>query len=273
LDYKEEQNTKKRNILQNEKHKRKNKEVIKNDNSHCGGKRTTKSQKHVKNEPPNHVFRIKIFFKIKQKEMPLLTRKVSSKRRNKTRRALDKAFKGINAFGGRTEGIPFNTTYGEMTQEGIEVLSDILQKHGGLLGPGKVFYDLGCGSGKIPCGIALLHPTLRAKGIEVVQDRFQLAEKARRALPADVQRRVDFYWGSFLDEPLHDMTSCFISNLCFGSELNEKIARKLETDVKPGTIIVCSTQLPLTSNFTYVEETTCPMTWSENSRVHVYKRL
>ncbi len=198
------------------------------------------------------------------------TRKVgSARRRNKTRRVMDKAFKGINAFGGRTEGIPFNTTYGEMTQDGIEGLSELLQKYDG---PGRVFYDLGCGSGKIPCGMALLHPNLRAKGVEVVQDRFTLAEKARRSLPTDVQRRVDFYWGSILDEPLQDMTSCFISNLCFGSELNEKLARKLETDVKSGTLIVCSTALPFTTQFTLVEQTTLPMTWNENSNIHVYKK-
>jgi precorrin-6B methylase 2 len=208
------------------------------------------------------------FFFLSQKE-EMQTRKISSRRRNKTRKVLDKAFKGINAYGGRTEGIPFNTTYGEMTQEGIEQLSELLLKYGG---PGKVFYDLGCGSGKIPCGIALLHPNIRAKGIEVVQDRFHLAEKARRSLPLDVQRRVDFYWGSVLDEPLSDMTSCFISNLCFGPELNEKIARKLEQDVKSGTLIVCSTALPFTNQFTLLEQTIIPMTWSSNSSVHVYQK-
>ena len=202
--------------------------------------------------------------------MVIQTRKVSSKRRNKTRRVLDKAFKGLTAYGGKTEGIPFNTTYGEMTQDGIEVLYDILLKHGG---PGKVFYDLGCGSGKIPCGIALLHPTIRVKGIEVVQDRFQVAERARRALPADVQRRVDFYWGSFLDEPISDMTSCFISNLCFGPELNEKIARKMEAECKPGTLVVCSTALPFQTGFQMLEQTQIPMSWSSTSNVHVYQKM
>lgn len=198
------------------------------------------------------------------------TRKLSVKRRNKTRRVMDKAFKGINGYGGRTEGIPYNTTYGEMTNEGIEQLYELLVKHGG---PGKIFYDLGCGSGKIPCGIALLHPTIRAKGIEVVQDRFNLAEKARRSLPVDVQRRVDFFWGSILDEPLHDLQSCFISNLCFGAELNEQIARKLETDVKVGAVVVCSSQIPFNKSFELIEETTLPMTWNTNSSVHVYRKV
>jgi len=70
-----------------------------------------------------------------------------------------------------------NLQYGEVTYGGMERLYEALE-----LRNEDVFYDLGCGVGKLVLYVALRGAAQRSVGLEVGQRRFLLAENARSSL-------------------------------------------------------------------------------------------
>mmetsp|Transcript_33976 Transcript_33976/g.81531 ORF Transcript_33976/g.81531 Transcript_33976/m.81531 type:complete len:306 (+) Transcript_33976:75-992(+) len=76
---------------------------------------------------------------------------------------------------------PGNLQYGEVTYQGMQPLYSALD-----LRPGDVFYDLGCGVGKLVLYVALRGDAQRSVGLEVGQRRFLLAEGARCSLDEEL---------------------------------------------------------------------------------------
>eukprot|EP00931_Biecheleriopsis_adriatica_P068523 TRINITY_DN4246_c0_g1_i2.p1 TRINITY_DN4246_c0_g1~~TRINITY_DN4246_c0_g1_i2.p1 ORF type:complete len:809 (+),score=168.47 TRINITY_DN4246_c0_g1_i2:79-2505(+) len=99
---------------------------------------------------------------------------------------LEKIFsKGKSGFGSdRTaERVdPCNLQYGEVTYQGMEPLYDALG-----LRKGDVFYDLGCGVGKLVLYVALRGEISRSVGLEVGERRHVLAEGACKQLSGELE--------------------------------------------------------------------------------------
>jgi hypothetical protein len=172
-------------------------------------------------------------------------------------------------------------TYGEITERGMHGCSKIFEKYHPL---DKVslenrnFYDLGCGLGKCVIGMSLLHPQLRSIGIDIVEERIELARNALARVPSkNVQKRCTFHSGSFLEDRFHFNNACwiFISNLCMGDEVLRPLLAKLKAEMQIGSILLCSRDFPEIENSGFVlrEMTSVPMTWSEKSNILVYQRV
>jgi hypothetical protein len=76
-----------------------------------------------------------------------------------------------------------------------------------------------------------------------------------------------------LDDSVNYSNACwiFISNLCFEGKVTEKLFEKLSNEVKTGCIIVCS-KSHSNINFEELNIVTLPMTWSNTSKVYIYKK-
>jgi chemotaxis methyl-accepting protein methylase len=127
--------------------------------------------------------------------------------------------------------------------------------------------------------MAILHPEIQGRGIEIVPDRIRWANQAlERIRSRQVATRIQFRQGSFLDSELSLRDACwiFISNLCFDEATQHEIVKKVEAECAPNTIIICSKELPFskeTSQFERVEAgTNIPMTWSATSTCNIYRR-
>eukprot|EP00440_Ansanella_granifera_P005381 gb/GFBE01005840.1/.p1 GENE.gb/GFBE01005840.1/~~gb/GFBE01005840.1/.p1 ORF type:complete len:295 (+),score=52.85 gb/GFBE01005840.1/:1-885(+) len=93
--------------------------------------------------------------------------------------------KGKSGFGSdsTSENIdPQNLQYGEVTYQGMEPLYDALD-----LGKDDVFYDLGCGVGKLVLYVALRGEASRSVGLEVGERRHILAECACKHLRGELE--------------------------------------------------------------------------------------
>jgi len=192
-------------------------------------------------------------------------------------------YQGLSGFGVNTIGFQeYKTTYGEMTDAGIQILSDKFKIHAPLSKfpqDRRTFYDLGCGIGKIVVGVAILNPDIRAKGIEIVPERIRQANNAlERIKTRQVASRVQFSQGSFTESAVSLRDACwiYVSNLCFDDTTQKLIASKLEADVAPGCVIVASREFPFSENsslFNKLEASTnIPMTWSATSTCVIYQR-
>ena len=187
------------------------------------------------------------------------------------------AYQGLSGFHASTLGLQdFKTTYGEVTDSGIRALSEKFRALAPSPAAPKKFIDLGCGIGRVVAGMAILNPDLQAYGVEIVPERVRFAQAAIQRLPSrQVAARIHVDVGDILKVPLKDYSWVFISNLCFDDATQRGLAERL-AELPSGAIIICSKELPLgqgASPLTKIDGGfTIPMTWSQNSQCHAYRR-
>jgi len=196
---------------------------------------------------------------------------------NKTRKQLRRLYENKSGYMNNLENYKgHHVTYGEVTQEGIEKLVSEFSKT-----PittydknRRTFYDLGSGIGKNVIVVASLVPEIKSKGIEIVQERHDMAIQAQQQLkPKSLKDRVEFICGSFMDINLQDAAWIYMSNLCFSENLNKQISVKLNKEIGIHTMIACSKELNLPIKQYSVERLNIPMSWDNNSMTYLYKKL
>ena len=192
---------------------------------------------------------------------------------------LKEIFENINGFTANTIGVK-NTTYGEISMSGIQALTDTFKRFAPLNMFDKTlrnFIDLGSGTGKAVIGVAMLVPEIQSNGIEMVNERHELAMSARKRIQTtSLANRVHFRNGNFLEHPHLFKNACwiFISNLSFSDDLQTSLAKRLESDCAAKSVVICSRELPLGAQFECIDRgIIIPMSWSITSTCYVYRRL
>jgi hypothetical protein len=191
-------------------------------------------------------------------------------------------YTGINGFNTYTIGATQDkSTYGEVTPQGIKILYDKFKQFAPLQkvsATRRRFYDLGSGVGKVIVGMAVLNSEVECYGIENMPERARLASMAYSKIKSpQIQRRVHFSTDSILNPavPIRDATWIFISNLCFDADTQDALANRLQAEVQPGSIVICSRQLSFASTVfeTLDKSCTIPMSWSNTSSCWIYRRV
>jgi len=209
------------------------------------------------------------------------TRKSTPLRKKTLKRThnLSKLYDGLSGYNVNTNTIKeFSTTYGELKECSLPVLYEIFNKYAPLTKiahPFRNFYDLGAGIGKVVVGMAYANTTLTSTGIEIVPDRVKMANEALdRLRDASVKKRIEMICISMLDDTLHYNDACwiYISNLTMNDSILERLFEKLEKEVKTGCIIVTS-RLTKNASFQKLNVVTLPMSWSDDSKVYIYKKI
>jgi SAM-dependent methyltransferase len=186
-------------------------------------------------------------------------------------------YNGINGFVTLSIGTSSeHNTYGEVSPQGIRILYEKFKQYAPLKSRRR-FYDLGSGVGKVVLGMAVLNHELESYGIEINPERARLASMAHsRIKTPHIQRRVHFIQDSIFNPSLRLKEACwiFVSNLCFDSEMQEKLSQKID-EVEPGTVIICSRALNVSKERFEVLENNCvvPMSWSNSSSCWIYRRI
>ena len=171
--------------------------------------------------------------------------------------------------------------YGEVAPQGIRILYDKFKQYAPLQrvsASRRRFYDLGSGVGKVVLGMAVLNHEIECYGIENMPERARLASMAYAKIKSpQVKSRLHFIHDSFLNPSvaLRDAAWIFISNLCFDADTQAALAERLQTEVEPGTIVICSRQIVVAQTKFEMVENACviPMSWSNSSSCWIYRRL
>ncbi|MCE4611727.1 MAG: methyltransferase domain-containing protein [Desulfurococcales archaeon] len=101
------------------------------------------------------------------------------------------------------------------------------------LNDGDIFYDLGCGDGRVVVEAAKRFPVRKAVCIEL---RRELAEEARRRAKREgVDNRVYVVEADFFKVNLSEATAIYMYLL---TSVNEALKPKLKRELRPGTRIV-----------------------------------
>lgn len=191
------------------------------------------------------------------------------------------AYSGLSGFQANTIGLThYNTTYGEVAEQGIHTLSEKFRSIAPLEKfpqASRNFYDLGSGIGRLVVGLAILNPTLRGQGIEIVPDRARQAREAlQRIRTKTVANRIALHQGSFLEPKFEYKNAAwvFVSNLCLDEQTQRDLLDRLEKTLPPGAAIICSKELPIgpgSSIERVGDRFKVPMTWSAESMCSAYR--
>ncbi|MDM7275683.1 MAG: class I SAM-dependent methyltransferase [Thermoprotei archaeon] len=126
--------------------------------------------------------------------------------------------------GGGGSVVPFVPT----RREAMDLVFKILD-----LNDDDVFYDLGCGDGRVVIEVLKKFPVRRGVCVEVRKDL--LEEAVRRAKLEGVSNRFIAIHGDFFDIPLKDATVVYMYLL---ASVNEALKPKLSKELAPGTRII-----------------------------------
>ena len=101
------------------------------------------------------------------------------------------------------------------------------------LGPGDVFYDLGCGDGRVVVEAAKRYPIKRAVCVEIRSDL--AAEAVMRAKREGVEEKVLVLNTDFFEVGLWDADAVYMYLL---TSINDALRPKLERELRPGARVV-----------------------------------
>lgn len=164
--------------------------------------------------------------------------------------------------------VKYNTTYGEMEEEGIQKLYRHLLKTFSF----HCFMDLGSGKGKV-CAYMAKQPEIKSVlGVELVKERHIEATELIKTL--NESKKVILLQNDIFKVSLKKYndsnTFIWISSLCFPQDVVNNIFKKIKRELKAGTIVCCS-KTPTNNVGTLIETITAPQTWNKEHVVSIYK--
>lgn len=124
-----------------------------------------------------------------------------------------------------------NDVYGEVTQIATD---GIVSEFRTYFNANTVFYDLGCGLGKMVAHIGLQYNVKKSCGIEFSRERMKGANHIKETYCKDMDN-ISFIHESFLNHDISDATVAYCDNTMYDNELTKMII-----DVLPeGCLFIC----------------------------------
>ena len=177
-------------------------------------------------------------------------------------------------------------TYGEVEPESIAMLIPKLK-----MTSSDIFYDLGCGTGKIVVQAALTCPIRASKGIELVDERVKEGTAALcrlNKMDMAANKRITIVQGDILHPPciapVVDATVIFINNVLFGPELMFHVKNTLRCCTKMTRLVTlrkicdrhrerrCAAQDNICSLFHTPETIQIAVSWAASTTAYLYTR-
>lgn len=157
-------------------------------------------------------------------------------------------------------------TYGEMTETGVKQMLEEINTDN------KVFYDLGCGYGRVLIHALRNHNFAKVVGVEIVPNRYDVAKMAVSRLSEHYRNRIELVKGDMLQQNIYDADVIWMSNLCLESNLQKKVSKKIGDEVRTGTVIFVSVKLEH-PKLRVIKEISVEMTWSDKSNIYQYVKM
>jgi hypothetical protein len=171
----------------------------------------------------------------------------------------------------------YKTTYGEMEYDGIIKLNKIFNPDNNF----KYFIDFGSGRGKLCLFMASNSGIKKSIGIELVKERHDYAKQIRQDLARTFPKYTEKVHLINGDMFAHNYNKIFdnnkvfvwLSNLCFGPDIDSKMFNKLARELTKGSIICCSKkpEYDMPTNLKHFDIIKLPMSWSRDSCVYSFE--
>ena len=159
-------------------------------------------------------------------------------------------------------------TYGEILPKGVnEIINNIS------IDKIDVFFDLGCGCGKVVTQFYYQTCVKSSNGVEFSTTRFSQAQEIKEKIKI-TDNRLNFYRSNFFNIDLSHGTIFYIASTCFNKETMKKIWDKISNNKNLNAIIVL-TRFPKTCDFSKVKRTKSievPCSWAKSgAKIYYFK--
>ena len=124
-----------------------------------------------------------------------------------------------------------NELYGELTRKGVDGVVNHFKQY---FNKDTVFYDLGCGLGKMVLHIGLQYTPKKSCGIELSKERLKCANDLKEKHCKD-NKIISFIEGDFFVNDLNDATIVYVDNTAMSHDMTKKIIDKLPK----GCLFIC----------------------------------
>lgn len=175
---------------------------------------------------------------------------------------------GFITVDNKMKGEKYNLTYGELTSEGMSKIVNFLESKNI---PKNTFIDLGCGNGKT-LAYATVYGFKQARGAEIVEARYEYAEKKRKQLEKRLRERISITKSDIFDLPKNyfpPSSVIFVSNLLFPDETNQKLIQFLSENTQSDNIIIVSKIPGNLYKLKLIEKINAPMSWAKKSECYI----
>jgi hypothetical protein len=165
------------------------------------------------------------------------------------------------------------STYGEILPPGVcKIINNIS------IDENDVFFDLGCGCGKVVTQFYYQTCVKSSNGVEFSTTRFSQAEKIKEKINKNeaTGKRLNFYRSSFVNKnlDLSHGTIFYTCSTCFSDNLMRKIWNKISNNENLNAIIVLK-DFPDNCDFAKVKRTKSieiPCTWAKSgAKIYYFK--
>ena len=161
-------------------------------------------------------------------------------------------------------------TYGEMTKNSVEMLLDWIA-----LSDQDVFYDLGCGIGRVVAHVYLRTNVKAIYGIEIAESRYNQAQRMLASLEDSPHfctgRPVEIRKGNIAETNCADATVVYMCSTCFPSTLMTTIVENLQRDASVGLRVISLKKFTNPGRFRLLGQKDLEMSWSKKSPVYLYQ--
>jgi len=121
--------------------------------------------------------------------------------------------------------------YGEVTKKSTNGIVNQFKEH---FNENTVFYDLGCGLGKMVIHVALQYNPKKSCGIELSKERIKGANDLKEKYCKD-NNIISFIEGDFFSNDFSDATVVYLDNTAMSDEVTQKIIDNLSK----GCLFIC----------------------------------
>lgn len=125
----------------------------------------------------------------------------------------------------------YSATYGEVTKQSTNGIVNHFKKH---FNQDTVFYDLGCGLGKMVIHIGIQYNPKKSCGIELSKERIKGANDLKEKYCKD-NNNISFIEGDFFDNDFSDATVVYLDDTAMSDEVTQKIIDNLSK----GCLFIC----------------------------------
>lgn len=125
----------------------------------------------------------------------------------------------------------YSATYGEVTKQSTNAIVNQFKKH---FNQDTVFYDLGCGLGKMVIHVALQYNPKKSCGIELSKERIKGANDLKEKYCKD-NKIISFIEGDFFSNDFSDATVVYLDNTAMSHDVTKKIIDNLSK----GCLFIC----------------------------------
>jgi hypothetical protein len=180
-------------------------------------------------------------------------------------------YNNLNKFKNKNDVV---STYGEILPIGVSNIIDNI-----FIDKNDVFFDLGCGCGKVVAQFYYQTCVKSSNGVEFSTTRFSQAEKIKEKIKKNEttdSNRLNFYRYNFLNKnlDLSHGTIFYSASTCFDEKTMVKIWDKISNNENLNAVIVL-TSFPENCDFSKVKRTKeikVPCSWStSDAKIYYFK--